>query len=170
MNCRERNFSATNKKFWVTNVDVHGKDMFSDGTIWNQASPKSHQTDEIPVGKNPNNQNYIFILELPCLPPELYFLCINLAQTFLLQSHKRLCIIVIRRDPHIFKEFPSISFRQLHKSLQYEVTLGYLGKLLRVITNSLFMHTLWEFIAMIGIFQLENVVRIFFPDVSLHYQ
>lgn len=32
------------------------------------------------------------------------------------------------------------------------------------------MHTLWEFIAMIGIFQLENIVRIFFSDVSLHYQ
>lgn len=42
-----------------------------------------------------------------------------------------------------------VALRQLHKSLQHEVTLSYLGKLSTVINDSLFMHILWEFIAVL---------------------
>lgn len=45
------------------------------------------------------------------------------------QSHDTLHITVAIRDFHIFKESPYVALRQLHKSLQHEVTLSYLGKL-----------------------------------------
>ena len=52
------------------------------------------------------------------------------------QDHRRLYIIVVKKDLHIFKELLSVVLRLLHKFLQHEVTLSYLGKLPGVITDS----------------------------------